>query len=292
VPLPEKDVTVSLIAHAGDLASAPATVRLIWNGHIADLFKPKLYALVVGVSRYDDPSLKLKYAAKDATDFAGALRKQRGGMYGLVDVRLLKDAKATRTNILEGLDWLEHEVTSHDIGIVYLAGHGWTDSHSKFWYLPVEATPKAARALAVDNDDILETMARLAGKSMFFIDACHAAAAAAGREERLEVASRGSIDLDAVIKDFSDTPRGVVGFFSSQGKELWLERTEWGNGAFTKALVEGLGGKADVLDNGRITLSGLDLYIVGRVKQLTAGAQHPVMIRPPTVSDFPIALVR
>jgi hypothetical protein len=62
------------------------------------------------------------------------------------------------------------------------------------------------------------------------------------------------------------------------------------NGAFTKALVEGLDGKADLLHNGTITLSELDAYVLNRVKELTEGQQHAVMSRPSTVSDYPIAV--
>jgi hypothetical protein len=69
-------------------------------------------------------------------------------------------------------------------------------------------------------------------------------------------------------------------------------RADWGNGAFTKAILEGLfEGRADLLRKGTITLSQLDAYVADRVKQLTGGVQHPIMIRPPTVPDFPIALV-
>jgi uncharacterized caspase-like protein len=41
--------------------------------------KPKLYALVAGVSDYADDSLDLNYAAKDAKDFGAALERQSGG---------------------------------------------------------------------------------------------------------------------------------------------------------------------------------------------------------------------
>lgn len=51
VPLPARDVAVSLIAYAGDRASTPATVKLVWAGAAGDGFKPKLYAVVIGVSR-------------------------------------------------------------------------------------------------------------------------------------------------------------------------------------------------------------------------------------------------
>jgi hypothetical protein len=83
----------------------------------------------------------------------------------------------------------------------------------------------------------------------------------------------------------------TVTFASSTGSELALERSEWGNGAFTKAIIEGLfEGRADLLPKSTITLSQLDAYVADRVKTLTGGVQHPIMIRPPTVPDFPIAL--
>jgi hypothetical protein len=36
----------------------------------------------------------------------------------------------------------------------------------------------------------------------------------------------------------------------------------------------------------------LDVFVAERVKQLTGGRQHPVMTKPDTVPDFPIAVVR
>ncbi len=43
---------------------------------------------------------------------------------------------------------------------------------------------------------------------------------------------------------------------------------------------------------GRITTAMLDLYVEERVKELTKGAQHPVMTRPDLLPDFPLALAR
>ena len=74
------------------------------------------------------------------------------------------------------------------------------------------------------------------------------------------------------------------------GGEVSYERDEWGHGAFTKALIEGFGGKADLLHKGTITTATLDAFLEDRVKELTNGQQHPVMNRPKTVPDFPIAL--
>jgi uncharacterized caspase-like protein len=102
----------------------------------------------------------------------------------------------------------------------------------------------------------------------------------------------GRVDINSVINEFASAENGVVTFASSQGRELALERADWGNGAFTKAILEGLiEGRADLLHKGTITLSQLDAYVQDRVKELTGGVQHPIMIRPSTVADFPIALV-
>jgi hypothetical protein len=61
-----------------------------------------------------------------------------------------------------------------------------------------------------------------------------------------------------------------------------------GHGTFTAALMEGLVGKADLVRKGVITTAQLDAWLSERVKEMTHGARHLVMIRPPTVPDFPM----
>ncbi len=80
-------------------------------------------------------------------------------------------------------------------------------------------------------------------------------------------------------------------FSSSTGRQYSLESSHWKNGAFTKALVEGLNGGADVMQKGKITCKSLDAYLVERVKALTDRKQAPVTTYPPDTQDFPIALV-
>ena len=77
----------------------------------------------------------------------------------------------------------------------------------------------------------------------------------------------------------------------TDGSFLWFsERDDWGNGAFTKAIVEGIElGKADLLGKGFITTSSLDTFVESRVAELTEGKQSPVMERPPQQPDFAIA---
>jgi len=53
-----------------------------------------------------------------------------------------------------------------------------------------------------------------------------------------------------------------------------------------------MGGNADYQGEGRITISLLDRYLSKRVKELTRGRQTPIMTKPWTIHDFPVALRR
>jgi len=91
------------------------------------------------------------------------------------------------------------------------------------------------------------------------------------------------------MNDLSSSENGVVVFASSTGQEESEERPSWGNGAFTKALIEGLGGKADFMRAGRVTYAALNLFLSEEVTRLTEGRQRPVFISPRGIPDFALA---
>jgi len=101
---------------------------------------------------------------------------------------------------------------------------------------------------------------------------------------------RAITDITGVINELTSAENGVVVFASSTGRQYSLEDPEWGNGAFTKAVIEGIAGKADLLGKGKITVNMLDAFIAERVKEITNGKQTPVTTKPNTVPDFPIAV--
>jgi len=98
--------------------------------------------------------------------------------------------------------------------------------------------------------------------------------------------------MTAVVNELASAENGVVVFSSSTGRQYSLESDAWKNGAFTKAVVEGVTGKADLRKTGRITHKMLDYYVAERVKELTGGQQTPVNPSPQGVPDFPIAIVK
>ena len=265
--------------------TAPSTAKTSAAAVPGDL-RPALYVLAVGISKYQNQSIQLAFAAKDATDFSNVFKLQENQLYRKVEVKLLTDANAKRDDILDGLEWIRREMTARDVGVVFMAGHGINDSDGVYYYLPQDTDPDRLKRTGVIFTEIRNTLAALPGKALFFVDTCHSGnVLGTGRR------AMGS-DLTSIVNELSSAENGVVVFAASTGRQFAQESPEWGNGAFTRAVVEGMSGKADVGRTGRVTHKMLDLYVSERVKALTRGTQSPVTIVPQGISDFPVAISR
>ena len=280
VDVPNRDCKITVIVQNEFGAGVPATVNIVRDENI---FKPSLYILAIGVSNYDDPNLRLLYPAKDAADFTQALIRQAGLLYESVDVRLLTDRRATAENIREGFQWLQTETTNRDIAMLYISGHGINNNVGDFFFMPVNADVNRILATCVGHAEIKNTVSAVAGKLLVFMDACHSGNILGDAQQRSATISRA-------IEELTSVESGAVVFTSSTGNQLSLESPEWNNGAFTKALVEGLNGAADLAGRNVITVRSLDYYLANRVKDLTQGRQAPTTIIPNSVADFPVAI--
>jgi uncharacterized caspase-like protein len=128
-----------------------------------------------------------------------------------------------------------------------------------------------------------KTLSSLSGKAIFFLDTCHSGNVLGnGRKSSI-------YDIGEIVRELTSAENGVVVFSSSTGRQYSYESESWGNGAFTKALIEGMEGAADYHGKGKITHKMLDLYMSDRVKELTDGEQSPVTQAPGGVPDFPIS---
>jgi uncharacterized caspase-like protein len=92
------------------------------------------------------------------------------------------------------------------------------------------------------------------------------------------------------INELIQSGPGTVVFSSSTGAQTSLESPTWNNGAFTKALREGLEGAADPQHTGRITTTLLETYVRRRVDELTQGRQTPVAAASESTRGFPVAV--
>ena len=255
INIPQKDRTLSVIAENQYTTSEASAIRLKWKGQTAsEIFKPKLYILAIGVSKYQDNSLTLGFPAKDAADFVNVMLRQKGLLYSEVAVKTLTNEQATCAEIVDALDWISRETTSKDVAMVFMAGHGENDQYGQYYFLPHHINTEKIKSTGVVFSEIENTIKNLAGKTLFFVDTCKSANVLGGRKRELP-------DVVRVVNELSSAENGAVVFTASNKNQASLEDAAWNNGAFTKALVEGLGGAADRQNTGRVRIAMLDLYI-------------------------------
>jgi len=282
--LPREDAEVQLLADNAVGVSVPAVIRVRYLGEKkAATERGDLYVLAVGVSRYDKPEYRLDLAAKDADDFAELIGRQEGAFYRKVVVRKLVDAQASKRSVEAALAWLKASVGARDTAMVFLAGHGINDGRGDYLYLPRDADVARLDDTGVTFSLIRRTLTSLPGRTLMFVDTCHAGNVVGSSRQRL--------DNTEAINELASVENNLIVFASSTGMQESIEDLAWGNGAFTKALLEGLGGEADLKKRGRITYKQLDAYVADRVDELTRGQQTPVTPVLQGIPDFIIALV-
>lgn len=127
----KKDLSDSLLKQSKEISSALPGGAAMQNYTAATLAESShhkevadKWALVVGISNFRDPSINLKYAAKDATDFKNFLVTQEN--FADDHVLLLTDANATKEEIISKLGdgWLGKHAQEDDLVLVYVSSHG------------------------------------------------------------------------------------------------------------------------------------------------------------------------
>ena len=245
-----------------------------------DIYKPTLYLLSIGVSEYKNKAYDLAVADKDARAMTAMFEAQSGKIYKKVVSKTLLNSQANQDNILDGLDWLDKEATSKDVVVVFIAGHGVTDEQGSYYFLSHEADLQRLRRSAVRWSEIQATINNLPSKVILLADTCHSGSIAGNRR-----------DITGAIKSIINSGSGSIIMTATTGSGYSYEQSDWGHGAFTKALLEGVGSaKADYDRDEIITIKEIDLYVTNRVKSLTRGKQKPTTIIPRSVPDFAIGV--
>lgn len=269
LPLPPRDLTVTLIARSGDRLSEPKSVFLTYAGPRQAIKKqPRLLALLVGVSAYQRPSLNLSFAHRDAERVAEALKGQQQ-VFEKVETRVL--INATRTAIMSGFKWLEDNTQEGDITVVLLSGHGVTNRTGRFFFFPADGDPADLNNTAISSNEFMGVVGKLLGGKIVFIDACRA-----GVSLDVPGIGRVPVDMNRLANDVALPENGALFFGSSSANQLSYEFEELKNGAFTAALLEGLAGKADLHHDGVIDTAELYAWLRIRVPELSKGLQTPI----------------
>ena len=235
------------------------------------------WAVVVGISSYEylPPAAQLRFAHRDAEDFAAFLRTYAGGALPADHIKLLENEGATLAEVRAALDtWLVGSAQPQDIVYVFFAGHGVLDDHDEGYFVAHDSDPQNLHATAIafeDVDQILSTRLR-ASLVVLLADACHTGRLGWSTYSP-GVPSRAADPLARI----GQGDRSFLKLLSTRPSEQSFEDTRFGggHGAFTQALLEGLNGPADRDGDHVIRASEAIDYLSRRVPDLTDSRQHP-----------------
>ena len=271
--------SISVLAANRVAMSSPATISVHYTAENPARIKPNLYLLAVGVSKYRDEKLSLRFAHRDAEEFVRTWERQEGRFFAKVESRLLVDEEASAQNIRNGMDWLIGAATQHDVAVLFFSAHGVYDPRRNYYLATHEVDPDRLRSTAVPYSDINLLLEDMPCKVLLYVDTCHGGAITGAKSA-----------IDDPWRDLVSEEVGAILFASSHPREISLEDPAWQHGAFTKAFLEMMSGRESDMDgDGYLSVTEMDYQLSRRVKQLTGGKQHPVTKKPPTIRDFNLA---
>lgn len=261
-------------------------VRVIYKP--AQTVKPELWILAVGISDYDDASLKLDYGASDAKRFVDILKSGSSELYQNAHSTILLDKDATTRNIKKAFSEISKNSAPQDVVMIFLAGHGDKDGKGNYYFITCDTDKDDLFGTAFQWRDIEGGIEQIsAQKVVLLADTCHSGDVTKGRG----VYEDTQMLVEKLVKS-----SGVALLVSSTGKEQSLESKDWGGGAFTAAVCEALSnkdGKVDSDKDGGVSVLELQQYVTRRVIEITSGKQHPyIPPSPKGYSDFPLVKLR
>jgi len=226
-------IGLALFAYSGDCASP---VNETQSEPINRPVKDK-WALVVGISKFENEKINLKTPAKDAEEFFNYLVKE--GKFAPDHVVLLTDEKATRANILSmiGDRWLPRVAAPDDLVIIYISSHGSPadlDVGGMNYIVAHDTNVDCLYATGIPLQDLMRTIkGRVhSDRVVIILDACHSGAASADAKGLFR---SGNVDAAAVA-----TGTGQLVIASSQPNQASWEGKNYANGVFTHYLIESL----------------------------------------------------
>ncbi len=257
------------------------------------------YAVVVGISDYQDPGIPdLRFAHKDAEAFANYLKSTAGGSLDADHLKVLLNEKATVAQFAIALDWLMEVVKENDQVLIYFSGHGDVEKKTitQPGYLLCWDAPSrvylagGALALPMFQDIITTLSAQNKAKVVVITDAC--------RSGKLAGSTVGGAQITGA--NLARQYANEIKILSCQPNEYSIEGEQWGGGrgVFSFNLVDALYGLADGNNDLSVTLQEVGRYLEDKVTaEVAPVSQVPMVLgnrseRLATVDDKLLAALR
>ena len=195
------------------------------------------WALCVGISSFQDPTINLKYAAKDATDFSNFLVAK--GNFPADHVRLLTDENASRENILGelGEKWLGHKVKKDDLVVIYISSHGsqsMQQANNTNFLVAYDTNKDALLSSGIPMQWLTQIIKEQvpSDRILLVLDVCHSGSVVDGE--------KGLVRHDDVDVAKLAPIAGQIVVCSSSSDQVSWESKEYPNSVFTRRLIQAL----------------------------------------------------
>ncbi len=259
----------------GGLVSVSATPEELQRG-----FESRRFALLIGVTELDDDAWRpLRFAKKDAHDFASALRDPGLGHFG--DVTVLTDrASTTRGGILSAARALAAKADRpDDIILVYVSAHGTLardgQGSLRRYLVSSDAQMRKASQTALSVEE-LESAIDAAGsrRRVLVLATCHSGAGKSLLPSALqgELASLKGATFERPLEEAS---KANIVLSASDWGETAREDETLQNDVYTHFLVEGLIGGADRNGDGAVSATEAHDYARRHTWTFSSGRQRP-----------------
>ena len=233
----ENRIRVTAANADGSWESEPAEIVLHFQHPVA---KPELHLVAIGLNRYADANLNLRYAANDSHALAQMFQERGTSLYANVHATELSDDKATKQAIKQALRSAADATQPQDTLLLFLAGHG-AMVGQRYYFVPYEFHPVAdnfeddlrTQGLAADElSDYLGSAKAL--KRVLILDTC-----ASGGALGSVMKSRSGFALRGAIERLSRS-QGIFTIAASAASDEAKEVEELGHGVLSYALLAGL----------------------------------------------------
>jgi tetratricopeptide (TPR) repeat protein len=248
------------------------------TGMATPTFK-NIYALIVGISKYENREIRdLHFAGDDAKLFYTYLLAAYPNQAKPGNIHLLVDEQATGAEIERNLAWLRDQASENDLVVFFFAGHGGIDNiginQGQAYLIPYKsslASLNDSRAIKIaEVDDLMNNQISIGKKAttICILDACHAGNSTNNQQMAMDINKRLSQQQGNVIK-----------ILASRANQLANEDPLLcgGHGVFTYFLIKGLLKEADKNGDNRISLSEMNDFLPGKVREKTKERQDPMV---------------
>ena len=262
-----------------ELKDGPASRGLVFEGQLQAAIGSR-WALIIGISKYQDERLNLQFADRDAQELYNLLKRPLGGGFEEDRIQLLLNEAATFARVTQTVRSFLQKPAKEDLVLIYLACHGAPDPQRprNLYLLPYDTDLENVAGSAVPMEELERSLHNnlLAERIVMLADTCHSAGLTGAR-----LRTRGA-DLSGRMNQYlleleASTP-GLALLTSAEANESSYEDEKWGggHGVFTHYLLEGMRGAADLRPkNGIVTVGELFEYVRDNVRKATDNRQHP-----------------